>query len=228
MLLLASFFPPPIYPILLSLSSLILFTTAMAVPTSRFDFQVYGSRDDMLIIPPPGQLRPPRRTTALYMISSPLPSDIEAIRFHITSHDQGWANDPQGPNWTWFAVSVLRPLAEGVGRPIHFEDNECIKSQPGDFGAQFQDSDYYFENIPTEDEDSEDQMSTISIPLVDNQLGLQWQHHSITWSRDDNQNHGGRFIRLLEEGDCIAIWACAEVCTNRRGHSLNLEEHNAY
>lgn len=183
---------------------------AMAVPTTQFDFQAYGCRDDLLIIPSPGQLRPPRKTTALYVISSPLPPDIEAIRFHITSHDQGWADDPQGSTWTWFAVSILRPLAEGVGRTIHFEDTESIKSEPGDFGAQLQDSGYYFEDITTEDGDGEHQRSAISIPLVDNQLGLQWQHHSITWSRLGG-NDGSQLISLLGEGDRLIIWACAEV-----------------
>lgn len=182
----------------------------MAVPTTQLDFQAYGCRDDLLIIPSPGQLRPPPKTTALYVISSPLPPDIEAIRFHITSHDQGWADDAQGSTWTWFAVSILRPLAEGVGRPIHFEDAESIKSEPGDFGAQLQDSGYYFEDITTGDGDGERQTSAISIPLVDNQLGLQWQHHSITWSRLGG-NDGSQLISLLGEGDRLIIWACAEV-----------------
>ncbi|CAI7599558.1 unnamed protein product [Penicillium pancosmium] len=138
-----------------------------------------------------------------------MPSEVESIRFNITSRDQGWASDPQEGSWSWFAVSILRPLTEDVGRPIHFEETEYIKSQPEDFGAQLQDAGYYFEDIITGGGDGEDQTASISMLLVDNQIEPRWQHHSITWTRLGG-NDGSQLISLLREGDRLVIWACAE------------------
>lgn len=192
----------------------------MAASTTQDGFQVYGSRNDMVIIPSPGQMRPLPKTAALYLISSPLPPDIQAIKFCITSHDHGWSDNPQGRTWTWFAVSILRPLAEGVEGPIYIQDTEYIKSQPDDFGALIQDLGYYFEDIPTRDGFHENQTPSISIPLINNPVGRRWQHHSITWSRVDCRNGGSHLIPLLEEGDRLAIWACAQVCKTRRGRMM--------
>lgn len=135
--------------------------------------------------------------------------------FYITSHDQGWSDNPRGRTWTWFAVSILRPLAEGVQGPINIQDINYIKSQPGDFGALIQDLGYYFEDMPSTDGLNENEISSISVPLIYNPVGHQWQHHSITWSRVGGQNFGNNIIPRLEEGDLLAIWACAQVCDTR-------------
>jgi hypothetical protein len=49
--------------------------------------------------------------TLLYMVSPPLPDpkDIVEIKIAISSHNQGWCDDPDSGLWAWLEASVIRP-----------------------------------------------------------------------------------------------------------------------
>jgi hypothetical protein len=140
---------------------------------------------------------------ALYLISDPLPADISILKFRITSHDQGYCSNPTKGTWTWFEVSIIRPLfEESRSDIINLKHNTGVKFHLEDFGGLLQEQGWYFEDIPI--------MSTtnintacISRKLLNNSVSSIWSSKHSAWSRaephSDFISHiaGGRSINCL-------------------------------
>ena len=69
-------------------------------------------------VPRPGMQVQSSPSTALCLISDPLPADISILELSITSHDQGFSDDPSQGTWTWFEVLIIRPWCEEPGLDI--------------------------------------------------------------------------------------------------------------
>lgn len=175
------------------------------------DLQMHGAQKNPLTIP---TTRCPNPSTALYLVSPPLPAGVSTVQFHIVSHDQGWTDNPQGGLWTWFEVSIFRPLQSELNPDFpDVNDAKFTKSRPDDFGNMIQELGFYFAYIPGEQTEQGNTVlsSVFSLPMAKHTANRDWQHHSVTWTLGDRNGEGNQFLSLLEEGDRLAIWARAQV-----------------
>lgn len=172
------------------------------------DLSLHSVQNDYLVVPPPGR-RVSSSTAALYLISDPLPADISILEFRITSHDQGYCSDPTKGTWTWFEVSIIRPLCEEEPRSdiINLKHNAGVKSRPEDFGSLLQEQGWYFEDIPVLNTTNTN-TGCISRKILNNPVSSLWSSKKSTWSRAEPHSD---FISLLQEGDRLIIWARAQV-----------------
>ncbi|KAJ5772185.1 hypothetical protein N7520_002714 [Penicillium odoratum] len=169
----------------------------------------YGTRTQMMTSPPLPAPSASTRWTGLYLVSNPLPANISIVQFDITSHDQGWCTNPQGGVWSWFEVSILGSWMEDANPDLqNLLDEMSSKSSPDDFGKVFQEQGLYFKDIPGEKgEGSNAKPAVRSVLIAKNAIQWDWQHHTITWTRDGSNGSGSRVLPLIEEGDRLAIWA---------------------
>jgi tetratricopeptide (TPR) repeat protein len=154
----------------------------------------HSARSDYVVVPLPGMQANSGSSTALYLISEPLPVNISILELNITSHDQGFCNDPNRGSWTWFEVSIIRAWCEEPDSD--FEDlkhNTVLKSHPEDFGDSIQERGWYFANIPVPDGRSTG-TDSISRKIIDNPVSRQWSVNRVSWSKED---FGGDFVSLL-------------------------------
>jgi hypothetical protein len=49
-----------------------------------------------------------------------------------------------------------------------------------------------------------------SIVLARNPVSRSWQTHEVVWDRNNNEEKM-QFVNLLQEGDCVVVWARAQV-----------------
>lgn len=173
----------------------------MAISEVDGDLQVHGAQMSPLTIP---TTRCPNPSTALYLVSPPLPAGVSTVQFHIVSHDQGW-----------FEVSIFRPLQPELNPEFpNVNDAKFIKSRPDDFGSMIQELGFYFADIPGEQTEQGNTVLSpvISLPVAKNAVNWRdWQHHMVTWTLGDRDGEGSQFLSLLGEGDRLAVWARAQV-----------------
>lgn len=185
----------------------------MASSRGPMGLQPYGTRTQMMRVPPVPAASTSNSWTALYLVSPPLPAHVSVVQFDIISHDQGWCTNPQDGVWSWFEVSILASWLEDANPELHNLSNAMyLMSCPEDFGQMFQEQGLYFKDIPQErNESGGTGPSVISVPVARNTIQWDWQHHTVTWTRNGNNGGNGGFLPLLEEGDRLAIWARAQV-----------------
>ncbi|RAH63095.1 hypothetical protein BO85DRAFT_465038 [Aspergillus piperis CBS 112811] len=176
------------------------------------NFQVYGERAELVVLPPPhnGSVPPTHNHTALYLISSPLPHDISTLKFDITSHDQGWCSNPKDGIWSWFAISILAPGCGGTTNP-NLDDLSrpgCVMSRPEDFEPLVNQRGLYFKNLPKE---LAAPNSLISMRIAENSIQHNWVRMSVICPyREDNAINNSLF-RLFDPGDRVVVWARAQI-----------------
>lgn len=123
----------------------------MASSQGSVSLHPYGTRTQMMTLPPVPAPSASNRWTGLYLVSNPLPEHVSFIQFDITSHDQGWCTNPQGGVWSWFEVSVLGSWMEDANPDLqNLPDKMSLKSCPDDFGKAFHEQGLYFKDIPGE------------------------------------------------------------------------------
>lgn len=72
----------------------------------------------------------------MYLVSAPLPAAISNLAINIKSHNQGFCDNPEAGNWSWFDISVLRPLSENVQQDLsNFHLHDQVRDQPVDFSS---------------------------------------------------------------------------------------------
>lgn len=99
---------------------------------------LHSVQNDNMAVPLPGMQVSCGPSTALHHVSDPPPADISIPEFSITSHDQGFCNDPTKCTWTWYEVSIIRPWCEEPGSDINnLKHNAGPKPNPEDFGVLF-------------------------------------------------------------------------------------------
>lgn len=147
-------------------------------------------------------------STALYLVSQPLPNNISTIQFEIISRDQGYGN-PDNGLWSWFEVSILGSWTEQtVAEFDNLSDLAHVRPTPEEFGDLIQDQGLYFKDIPSHLTPSD---SEVSMTIICNAIRPLWQHHTLTWKLGGDDETVKDFLDLLEEGDRLAIWARAKV-----------------
>ncbi|KAJ5096690.1 hypothetical protein N7456_007411 [Penicillium angulare] len=177
----------------------------------EWDSNSLAIRKDMVILPPPYADMGSHRWTALYLVTPPLPAEIPAVRFDITSHDQGWCSDPQSGVWSWFEVSILRPITQDVNATRdHVPQITDLKSCPEDFTEVLQAQGLFFRTLPTNDEPGPG-LHQVTQPLVRNRINRAWQSHTIIWRVGNLSEDGEGLLDLVQSGDRLAVWARAEV-----------------
>ncbi|KAL2009603.1 hypothetical protein VTN00DRAFT_5410 [Thermoascus crustaceus] len=139
--------------------------------------------------------------TALCLLSPPLPSIVNAVKFTIISHDQGYCDDPNAGTWTWFETSILRPQADS--RDISSDLFDDVNDNVEDFIDQIAGHGWSFVEIPGTG-------GRTSIVLARNPVSRSWQTHEMVWDRNDNEEKR-QFVSLLQEGDRVVVWARAQV-----------------
>ncbi|KAI3011196.1 hypothetical protein M752DRAFT_296932 [Aspergillus phoenicis ATCC 13157] len=139
----------------------------------------------------------------MYLVSPPLPRGVSAVQFNITSHDQGWCDDPSKGLWSWFDVSIL-----GTEREDEFptfsglSDPSYVKPKPEDYGQVLQDRGLHFKDIPR----GNPAKLGIAKRVTANKIHRSWQQQVVTWRLEDGGEEAS-FLSLLEEGDRLVIWA---------------------
>ncbi|RDH36157.1 CHAT domain-domain-containing protein [Aspergillus welwitschiae] len=168
-------------------------------------FQIIGARKQLYVVPPWHTHHTSEEScTVLYLVSSPLPSDVSSVVFNITTRNQGWHSNPRDGIWSWFEVSILSswqqnamPKLDDLMKPTY------VQPCPDDFGEYLQEQGLYFKEIPSKIAASS---SGISISLSDTSMRRSWVEMVHIYGKDDNAK-GGSFLPILEEGDRLVIWA---------------------
>ncbi|KAJ5681137.1 hypothetical protein N7536_012276 [Penicillium majusculum] len=177
----------------------------MSTSRGRRNPQLWGARQQEVRVPL-SQPWAPHESTALYLVTRPLPNNVSTIQFDIISRDQGWGN-PDNGLWSWFEVSILGSLTEETITEFHdLLDPANVRRKPEEFGGLIQEHGLYFKDItrgPT------DLNPKVSITVVENTIQRHWQHHTLTWRRGGDDETAENFFDLLEEGDRLAIWTRA-------------------
>ncbi|KAJ6041303.1 uncharacterized protein N7446_010807 [Penicillium canescens] len=178
----------------------------MSIPRGGGNLQLWGARQQEVCVPPSNPSAP-HQSTALYLVSRPLPKNVSTIQFEIISRDQGWGN-PHDGLWSWFEVSILGSLAEQTTAEFHdLSDPAHVRPTPEEFGELIQDQGLYFKDIPSRTTQSSSQ---VSMTIIANAIRRHWQHHALTWRRGSDDETADHFLDLLEEGDRLCIWARAQ------------------
>ncbi|KAF2137710.1 uncharacterized protein K452DRAFT_301685 [Aplosporella prunicola CBS 121167] len=159
-------------------------------------------------------------SAVLYLITDPVPTDVNHVKFTIESHDQGGISESSGigrdpRSWTWFEACIFRPKDIVLSGPLQLEDS--IVSDPTEFAELIHDLGW---------EMMVDESSNLRLwHLQRNKAEFsEWQRHVITWSRDtkpvpdtkpdpeenDGIQNGEGFVEILQPGDRIGVWARAQ------------------
>lgn len=143
----------------------------------------------------------------MYLVSPPLPRGVSAVHFNITSHDQGYCDDPSKGLWSWFDVSILGTEREDeVPTFSDLSDPSCLKPRPEDYGQVLQDRGLHLKDIPKGDSAK----PGIAKRVTANKIHRTWQQQVIIWRLEDGGDEAS-FLSLLEEGDRLVIWARTQV-----------------
>ncbi|OJJ96326.1 hypothetical protein ASPACDRAFT_1883063 [Aspergillus aculeatus ATCC 16872] len=138
--------------------------------------------------------------TVLYLVSSPLPSNVSTVVFNITTRNQGWCSNPQGGIWSWFEVSILGSWQENAMPDLgHLMNPAYIQACPDNFGELLQQQGLYFKEIPSEIAASS---SRISMALPKTSMSRSWNEQVFIYRKDGGEAVDS-FVSLLEEGDRV-------------------------
>jgi len=156
-------------------------------------------------------------STALYLVTGPLPADVSELEITIVSHDQGFSDELLEQSWTWFELSILRPWMEDAFD--EFDDlvgDLPVRSRPGDFGDILQDLGWYFEMIPNQEQEegSGGTAQDVSRRILTNVVSPNWRSQTVHLPERalTVESHVGQdSVALVRKCDRIALWACAQV-----------------
>ena len=122
-------------------------------------------------------------STYLYLLSNPLPANIDYLKVIIVSHDQGSCDDPSQGSWTWFEASVLRPQSEDERQ--HLVIQSGVLNHPEDFGDQLRQQGWDFVPLAEDHEHPENEApAAVSFRIATNTASAEWQIHKLIWLRE--------------------------------------------
>ncbi|OAX80164.1 hypothetical protein ACJ72_05509 [Emergomyces africanus] len=145
---------------------------------------------------------------------------LEAVKFEIVSHDQGWGGEPgtQGSyrnSFSWFEVTILRRVSHsefGVEPPPNIDGELTL----ADYSQTYRRFGWDFV--------TDDNENTVIWPIQSNRVARrESQTHEIVWMFEDGDGEGQHaeseedtgsgsgegFVRALQPGDVICLWARA-------------------
>lgn len=146
-----------------------------------------------------GSAGPPK--AKLYLLSLPIPSNVVGIKFTIISRDQGFCDDPNGGQWSWFEAGILRHQQNGNDQ---IRVSTSTYSSVHDFSPEAQRQGWEFVSIGNEP----------SVVLARNPIRSQtWTTHELHWNRGSGEADARQtnFLNALRQGDRIGVWARAQV-----------------
>ncbi|PGH33538.1 hypothetical protein GX50_03610 [[Emmonsia] crescens] len=148
---------------------------------------------------------------------------LEAVRFEIASHDQGWGGEwgsegTYSGAFSWFEATILRRLGHpgvGVEPPPNIGPEDNYKT-PADYSEAYRRFGWDFA--------TDDNGNMLIWPVQKNKVARrETQTREIVWMLDggDGEGHqagskgdagsgsGEGFVRALQPGDVICLWARA-------------------
>ncbi|RAH48749.1 CHAT domain-containing protein [Aspergillus brunneoviolaceus CBS 621.78] len=177
----------------------------MSLSSDLANLQISGTKKQLSVVPPWHRYHTSDQScTMLYLVSSPLPSNVTTVLFDITTRNQGWCLNPQDGLWSWFEVSILGSWQENAMPDLgHLMNPPYIQPCPDDFGELLQEQGLYFKEIPSGIAASS---SRISMELFRTSMSRSWIEQVLIYQKDGSER-GESFASLLEEGDRLVIWA---------------------
>lgn len=155
----------------------------------------------------------------LCYMSNPLSSSPEMVVFVIEGVHVDSRDDPSSESSTWFAASITRPRVGGV-TPV--QPPVSTDHRPVDFTEYLRGQNRELVAIPTVKASTtpDEEPSRVLITLSRNLISpLCRTHHTICWTDEwqpinasDRTGDGSEYVKTLKAGDCIMVFAGAQVC----------------
>jgi tetratricopeptide (TPR) repeat protein len=188
---------------------------AITADHSLSHLPLHSFQNDYLVVPPPDIQVPSSPSTALYLVSNPLPADITILELNIISYDQALYEDLTEVSGGWFEISIIRPWCEESVLGIDdLKQSSGCRSHPEEFRELIQERGWYFQTIPIPTLPEKNCTGCITQKLFTHYLSPLWNRKTWAWSKNIHQDSAEPdvdFLSLLEEGDRLLVWARAQV-----------------
>lgn len=144
---------------------------------------------------------------------------IKSIQFDIASRDQGWTSQHSHGTFStssWTEVSILRGASGDIPQQIHSCGMYDLINSPRDFHETMADRGWSLVKRPESAlQGPQDGEGDFAWYLQGNRVARPKEEYHIVWTEDGSWGNQGAgtgegFVRELQDGDRILIWARAK------------------